>query len=79
MHFFRIDNNHVIAHVLVGLKGRLVLAAEDLGNLAGQTADSLIRGIHQVPGALDGLAGEGHIDTDLTEKVDINVVNSPVC
>ena len=55
-HFFGVHNDNIVAHVLVGPKGGLVLAAQESGNLRGQSADRLVLGVHQVPAALESLA-----------------------
>ena len=48
-----IDDHHEITGVEVGREGGLVLAAQHLGHFAGETAEGLIRGVDQIPLAID--------------------------
>ena len=52
---FRVDHDEVIAGIAVRGVDRLVFAAQAMRELAGETAERLVRGVDDVPVALDGL------------------------
>jgi hypothetical protein len=59
-HLRRIHHDYRIAHVLVGEKGWLVLAAQYRRNLTRQATDGLTVGVDQMPTALQALAWKRH-------------------
>ena len=48
-----VDDDDVITHVDVGGVGRLVLAAQDVGDLGSEATEHEAFGVNDVPGALD--------------------------
>ena len=60
LHLVGVDDDHEIAGVEVGGEAGFVFAAQHLGNLAGQAAESLILSVHQEPLAVEGInRGDG--------------------
>ena len=58
--FIRIEDDHIVAGVNMRGIDRLVLSAQDRGNLAGQTAQHNAFRVHDVPLALH-VRGFGHV------------------
>ena len=58
-----VDHDHVVAHVHVGGEGRLVLAAEDAGDLGGHATEGLALSVEDKPIPLDrfGLRGDSAV------------------
>ena len=52
-HLFAIHNNHVVTHIHVRGVLRLVLAAQSVGNLGGQSAKRLVFGVNDQPIVMD--------------------------
>ena len=48
-----VDDNDIVASVHMRGEGRFVLAAQDFGNFCGQTAQSFIGRVHNVPFTFD--------------------------
>ena len=53
LHLLGVDDDHVVAHVHVRRERRLVLAAEDLGDVRGEAAENDALGVDQHPLLVD--------------------------
>ena len=72
-HLGSIDDDHMVAGVAVGGVGRLVLAAQNRGDLAGQAAERHA-GVNNIPLALDGLGichKRFHVNSSIILKIRI--------
>ena len=73
-HLGGIDDDHMVAGVAVGGVGRLVLAAQNRGDLAGQAAERHAVGVNNIPLALDGLGichKRFHVNSSIILKIRI--------